>query len=49
MHQDFAEVGARCVDVLVERMGAADRWFQGRPVVVPGRLVVRASTGPVPR
>ena len=49
VHQDFAEVGARCVDVLVERMGAADRWFQGRPVVVPGRLVVRASTGPVPR
>ncbi|GHE13921.1 LacI family DNA-binding transcriptional regulator [Klenkia taihuensis] len=48
VHQDFAEVGRRCVDVLVERIEAAERWFQGRPVVVPARLVVRASTGPVP-
>ncbi|SCX37552.1 transcriptional regulator, LacI family [Klenkia marina] len=47
VHQDFAEVGRRCVDVLLERIEAAERWFQGRPVVVPGRLVVRASTAPV--
>ncbi|KQS66011.1 LacI family transcriptional regulator [Modestobacter sp. Leaf380] len=49
VHQDFAEVGRRCVDVLVERIDAAERWFQGQPVVVPSRLVVRASTGPVRR
>jgi len=47
VHQDFAEVGRRCVDVLLERIEATDRWFRGRPVVVPGRLVVRASTAPV--
>ncbi|MEI4270475.1 LacI family DNA-binding transcriptional regulator [Klenkia sp. LSe6-5] len=49
VHQDFAEVGRRCVDVLVERIGSAERWFQGQPVVVPSRLVVRASTAPVTR
>ncbi|SDN46503.1 transcriptional regulator, LacI family [Klenkia soli] len=49
VHQDFAEVGRRCVDVLVERIGASERWSTGCPVVVPGRLVVRASTGPAPR
>jgi DNA-binding LacI/PurR family transcriptional regulator len=47
VHQDFAEVGRRCVDVLVERITAAERWFQGSPAVVPGRLVVRASTAAV--
>lgn len=49
VHQDFAEVGRRCVDVLVERISAAERWSGGPPVVVPTRLVVRSSTGPVRR
>jgi len=43
VHQDFAEVGRRCVDVLLARM--AGETSPG-PVVVPTRLVVRASTGP---
>ncbi len=49
VHQDFAEVGRRCVDVMVERIAATERWTRGQPVVVPSRLVVRASTAPVRR
>jgi DNA-binding LacI/PurR family transcriptional regulator len=45
VHQDFAEVGRRCVDVLVARLAGE---APAGPVVVPTRLVVRASTGPVP-
>ncbi|MPQ98532.1 LacI family DNA-binding transcriptional regulator [Modestobacter sp. I12A-02628] len=46
VHQDFAEVGRRCVDVLLERVEADGGWFDGPPVVVPSELVVRASTAP---
>ncbi|SDG99946.1 LacI family DNA-binding transcriptional regulator [Klenkia brasiliensis] len=43
VHQDFAEVGRRCVDVLLARMAGGTA---PGPVVVPTRLVVRTSTGP---
>ncbi len=44
VHQDFAEIGRRCVDVLLERVRSQGSWFDGPPVVVPSRLVVRRST-----
>ncbi|MCW2581268.1 MAG: LacI family transcriptional regulator [Klenkia sp.] len=47
--QAFAEVGRRCVDVLVERIGHPTRWSAGTAVVVPVHLVRRASTAAPPR
>jgi DNA-binding LacI/PurR family transcriptional regulator len=44
VHQDFAEVGRRCVD-LVLALIAGESPGPG-PALVPARLVVRASTGP---
>jgi len=50
IHQDFAEVGRRCVDAVLRQIHAEPR---RRPAhgttLVPTRLVVRASTAPPPR
>jgi DNA-binding LacI/PurR family transcriptional regulator len=43
VRQDFADVGRRCVEVLVTCI-ADETWRQEAPVVVPAPLVVRAST-----
>ncbi len=48
VRQDFAEVGRRCVDVLLDRIATPVEWFDGPAVVVPCSLVVRASTAPAP-
>jgi DNA-binding LacI/PurR family transcriptional regulator len=48
VRQDFAEVGRRCVDVLLARIAAPTTWFDGPAAVVPCSLVVRASTAPAP-
>lgn len=47
VHQDFAEVGRLCVDMLIRQIetGAHDTGL----TLVPTRLVVRSSTGPAPR
>ncbi|MER5951433.1 LacI family DNA-binding transcriptional regulator [Streptomyces sp. NPDC001904] len=47
VHQDFGEVGRRCVESALRqvRQGAAERGT----TLVPTRLVVRESTGPAPR
>ncbi|MYT75719.1 MULTISPECIES: LacI family DNA-binding transcriptional regulator [unclassified Streptomyces] len=46
VHQDFGEVGRRCVESALRqvRQGAAERGT----TLVPTRLVVRRSTGPAP-
>ncbi|WP_353941152.1 LacI family DNA-binding transcriptional regulator [Streptomyces sp. HUAS MG91] len=46
VHQDFGEVGRRCVESALRqvRQGAAERGT----TLVPTRLVVRESTGPAP-
>ena len=44
MHQDFAEVGRRCVELLVRQLGAR-RTLPGK-TLVGARLVVRESTAP---
>jgi len=49
VRQDFPEVGRRCVDLLLDRIAGGPAWFDGPPVVVPSRLVVRASTAAVRR
>jgi DNA-binding LacI/PurR family transcriptional regulator len=48
VRQDFAEVGRRCVDVLLNRIASEMAWFDGPPVVVPAQLLVRESTAPPP-
>ncbi|MEV3859979.1 LacI family DNA-binding transcriptional regulator [Streptomyces sp. NPDC050095] len=47
VHQDFAEVGRRCVESALRqvRQGESERGT----TLVPTRLVVRESTGPAPR
>jgi DNA-binding LacI/PurR family transcriptional regulator len=48
VRQEFAEVGRRCVDLLLQRIEDPD-WSSGEDaVVVPAALVVRASTAPPP-
>ncbi|WP_347568613.1 LacI family DNA-binding transcriptional regulator [Isoptericola sp. AK164] len=46
IHQDFAEVGRRCVELVLQRLdaGAADHGT----TLVPVRIVERASTAPPP-
>jgi DNA-binding LacI/PurR family transcriptional regulator len=46
VHQDFAEVGRRCVQALLAQI--RDEPAGPGTDLVPTRLVVRASTGPVP-
>jgi DNA-binding LacI/PurR family transcriptional regulator len=46
VRQDFPEVGRRCVDLLLARIADGAGWSGSAAVVVPARLVVRASTGP---
>ena len=46
VRQDFAEVGRRCVDLLVSRIELPGGWSHDPPVVVPAQLVVRSSTAP---
>ncbi|HTN52506.1 MAG TPA: LacI family DNA-binding transcriptional regulator [Anaeromyxobacter sp.] len=46
VRQDFAEVGRRCLHLLLGRVERRDRaWTR---VIVPAELVVRGSSGPVP-
>jgi DNA-binding LacI/PurR family transcriptional regulator len=47
VHQDFAEVGRRCVRGLLEQI--RDARAEPGTVLVPTTLVVRASTAPPPR
>ncbi|MEJ5944106.1 LacI family DNA-binding transcriptional regulator [Pseudokineococcus basanitobsidens] len=47
VHQDFAEVGRRCVELALRQVDEGAT-APGR-TLVPTRLVVRASTGPPPR
>jgi DNA-binding LacI/PurR family transcriptional regulator len=44
VQQGFAELGGRCMEMLVAAMGGLD--FDSTPI--PPRLVVRSSTGPAP-
>jgi DNA-binding LacI/PurR family transcriptional regulator len=46
VRQDFAEVGRRCLDVLLARIADAG-WRQPAPIVVQAPLLVRGSTAPV--
>ncbi|WP_431774054.1 LacI family DNA-binding transcriptional regulator [Streptomyces cucumeris] len=46
VHQDFAEVGRRCVESALRQIGAAQE--ERGTTLVPTRLVVRASTAPPP-
>jgi DNA-binding LacI/PurR family transcriptional regulator len=46
VRQDFAEVGRRCVDVLLRRIEEPGPPSSDDAVVVPAALVVRASTAP---
>ncbi len=48
VRQDFAEVGRRCVDLLLRLVEAPEGSAPGDAVVVPATLVVRASTAPPP-
>ena len=47
VHQDFAEVGRRCVHGLLEQI--RDERAEPGTVLVPTTLVVRASTAPAPQ
>jgi DNA-binding LacI/PurR family transcriptional regulator len=46
VHQDFAEVGRRCVQGLLEQI--RDARAEPGTVLVPTRLITRASTAPPP-
>jgi LacI family transcriptional regulator len=46
VHQPLTEMARASVDLLVERLAAPER--SPRKLVFPSRLVVRATTGPVP-
>jgi DNA-binding LacI/PurR family transcriptional regulator len=46
VHQDFPEVGRRCVEQLLRQIG--DDTEETGTTLVPTRLVVRASTAPPP-
>ncbi|WRZ72246.1 LacI family DNA-binding transcriptional regulator [Streptomyces sp. NBC_01237] len=46
VHQDFARVGELCVDAILRELRGES--VEGGAQLVPTRLVVRASTGPVP-
>jgi DNA-binding LacI/PurR family transcriptional regulator len=48
VRQEFAEVGRRCVDLLLERIEASGPSSSDESVVVPAALVIRASTAPPP-
>ncbi|HJX44041.1 MAG TPA: LacI family DNA-binding transcriptional regulator [Geodermatophilus sp.] len=48
VRQDFAEVGRRCVDLLLRRIEEPGDGSPDDAVVVPAELVVRASTAPPP-
>jgi DNA-binding LacI/PurR family transcriptional regulator len=49
IHQDFAEVGRRCVDAVLRRIQTqGDQEPEHGTTLVPTRLVVRQSTAPPP-
>jgi DNA-binding LacI/PurR family transcriptional regulator len=49
IHQDFAEVGRRCVDAVLRQINARPGVARGHgTTLVPTRLLVRDSTAPPP-
>ena len=44
VRQDFAELGRRCVDIL---LGPVDGIPEAAPATIMPELIVRSSTGPV--
>lgn len=46
IHQDFAEVGRRCVDAVLQQIQDGDNEPRPGTTLVPTRLVVRSSTAP---